>query len=92
MAFYSFMFPAVIGIGKQEVGSEAGEHHLAASDLPRLVALAFYGEIFLLSNRGYLIKGSIVASKSAFCTTPLVRQSTSPCLNSINVGADCMPY
>ena len=29
MAFYSFMFPAVIGIGKQEVGSEAGVNEVS---------------------------------------------------------------
>ena len=37
-------------------------------------------------------KDFIVANSSDFCTTPLVLHSTSPCLNSISVGTDCMPY
>lgn len=40
----------------------------------------------------YLKNGSIVASNSDFCITPLVLHNTSPRLNSINVGTDCMPY
>ena len=34
-----------VGIGEQEVGGETGEHHFAAPDLPRLVTLAFDGEV-----------------------------------------------
>ena len=37
-------------------------------------------------------KDFIVANSSDYCTTPLVLHSTSPCLNSINVGTDYMPY
>ena len=35
----------LVGIGEQEVGSETGEHHLAAPNLPRLVTPAPDGEI-----------------------------------------------
>lgn len=35
----------LVGISEQEVGSETGEHHLAALNLPRLVTLALDGEI-----------------------------------------------
>ena len=35
----------LVGIGEQEVGSETGEDHLAALNLPRLVTLALDGEI-----------------------------------------------
>ena len=37
-------------------------------------------------------KDFIVANSSALCTTPLVLQSTSPFLNNMSVGTDCMPY
>ena len=35
----------LVGIGEQEVGSETGEDHLAALNLPRLVTLELDGEI-----------------------------------------------
>ena len=37
-------------------------------------------------------KDFIVANSSALCTMPLVLHSTSPCLNNMSVGTDCMPY
>ena len=40
----------------------------------------------------YFKNGSIVANNSDFCITPLVLHSTSPCLNNMSVGTDCMPY
>ena len=37
-------------------------------------------------------KDFIFANNSDFCTMPLVLHSTSPCLNNMSVGTDCMPY
>ena len=51
-----------------------------------------YCYLALIFHSGYLKNGSIVANNSDFCTTPLVLHITSPRLNSINVGTDCMPY
>lgn len=51
-----------------------------------------YCNLVLILHSGYLKNGSIVANNSDFCTTPLVLHSTSPCLNSMSVGTDCMPY
>ena len=48
--------------------------------------------LIFIFHCSYLKNGSIVANSSALCTTPLVLHSTSPCLNSMSVGTDCMPY
>ena len=48
--------------------------------------------LIFIFHCSYLKNGSIVANSSDLCTTPLVLHSTSPCLNSMSVGTDCMPY